>query len=47
MHAIRYIVLSDFPPPHHYKPKKFAPSLTGDINPQKIPLKQCKNDICL
>ena len=32
MHALRYIVLPDYPPAK--KPKKFAPSLTGYINLQ-------------
>jgi len=31
MRAVRYSVPSDYPP---LKTKKFAPSLTGDINPQ-------------
>jgi len=44
MHALRYIVLSNFPLLLK-KPKKFAPSLTGDINPPKFPLNNVKMTI--
>jgi len=37
IHPIRYITLSD-------PTKEFVPSLTGDINPQKFPFTQWKNE---